>query len=552
MSMSAVDIFAKLLESLKRRGYLTDGAPTSMDEIRQEVPSLVLAEALAEATGYPFIDPSRKPPDPEAVNLAPRSFLLQGKALPYSVTGGRVVVLVADPTDEALMKSIRGTIRRPVAYAVSPADVLRNVALKSLEEDSSTANLIGAQLLESPQPATTTTSEDQEMRGAALTVNRIIDTAINQGATDIHCEIYNKERARIRIRIDGRLTTLEDRPREDMAAIINVIKLRAQMDVANRLLPQDGRFYYQSSDGRVASELRASVVPSLLGEEAVLRILPREGSVPRLEGLGYEESVQKALMKVVDLPLGLFLVTGPTGSGKTTTLFAVLMEILKRREPKVLSVEDPVEYRIPGVTQVQVNTNVGLSFARALRSFLRQDPDVILVGEIRDGESAKIAVEAAMTGHLVLGTLHTNSAMQAVIRLEEMGIERYKVLEALRAVLAQRLIPRLCPTCKQSSEEDKEILMKNFRYGPGITVYTRGPGCPNCSGRGYKGRIAIHELLWMDDEVRRMLLKETPTHEVEESLKLRGYRSLFEDGLRKVVDGLISFKDLIYATEVEA
>lgn len=539
---------------LRARGYHISDT-NSLEELRAEVGPRVLAEVLAEALGLPFVDPEATPPDPQVAHLLPTALLLSGEVLPYRYNAktGSVIILVADPTNTPLVNHIRTTLRRPVDVAIAPADKLRSAALKVAEQRT---NLVAEDIAPQTPGGRKEEGQDQilsdvELSGAAALVNRLIDTAISQGATDIHFEWVRKQEARVRVRVDGKLFELEKISPERMPGVINVIKVKSALDISQRLIPQDGSFLFTSMDGKIRNEIRVSIVPTVLGEEAVLRILPKEGHVPRLEDLGFSLKIQERLKQVASLANGLFLVTGPTGSGKTTTLFSLIREIMEVRNPKILSVEDPVEYKLSGVSQVEVNNSVGLSFARALRAFLRQDPDVILVGEMRDQESAKIAVEAAMTGHLVLGTLHTNSAVQAALRLEEMGVERFKVADALRGVLAQRLVPRLCPHCRVEDPETEEILRYQYGYGNDIKVYTKGPGCPSCNFRGYKGRIAIHELVWVDREVRSKLIRGANSDELTEILRKKNFRTLFEDGLEKVVQGTISLPDLIYATEVE-
>ena len=554
---------------LSRAGYPSIPA-SGLEDLRRQLSDEIYAQALAYALGLPYRDLDADPPDPNAAHFIPRTYLARGSALPCEAHDNELVVAVADPLDRALVQGLRTSVRQPVSLVVAPQSGLRRHALNALGRLGRTSSKPtspggtppvrgsegeeggpGPSLAPEPPPRTVSTPgpEPEELLGAAYEVERIVDTAINQGATDIHFEWYGPQ-PRVRIRVDGRLMVLEEIKPEDMPAYINVIKIRSNLDTSNRLIPQDGRWAFTSMDGQVQNDLRVSVIPTVYGEEAVLRVLPKPGVAPRLDSLGFSSEIAEGLRQAANLANGMVLVTGPTGSGKTTTLFALIGEILEKRNPKILSVEDPVEYRLPGVSQVQVNPAVGLGFARALRAFLRSDPDVILVGEIRDQESAKIATESAMTGHLVLGTLHTNSATQAPIRLMEMGLEPFKVADSLRVVLAQRLVPKLCTGCRVEDPEAKEYLVSRYRYNPhGLTAYRKGPGCPLCHRRGYRGRLAVHEILKVDAEVRRAIMEGVTSDTLTALLRPKGFRTLFEDGLERVAMGLISLEDLFYATD---
>jgi type IV pilus assembly protein PilB len=539
----------RVLEILRSQGYEVPGEVFSMQAVRAQVPSHVLARALAEATGHPFVDLSTAPPpEAEALRLAPRGLLEQGVVLPYRLLpSGMVEVLVGDPTDLMVLNAVRTTLKRAVSVAVADPALIRSACLRAMEE------LYGGQDLLADSIGQGEVQEvPAEQGGAALTLNRLVEEALLKGATDIHLERLSRKEARVRYRIDGQLVVADPEiGAEKLQGVINALKIRASLDPADRLHPQGGRFLYVSPDGKIRNEIRVSIIPTVLGEEAVLRILPKENAVPRLENLGFSVGVLERLRQVAATPHGLFLVSGPTGSGKTTTLFALVQEILETRSPKILSVEDPVEYRLKGVSQVQVNLAEGvmLTFAVALREFLRQDPDVILVGEIRDPDSAKIAVEAAMTGHLVLGTIHTNSSAQVAIRLGEMGVEPFRVADALKGALAQRLVPRLCPRCRVEDPETGEVLRERYRFGGALRAYTKGGGCEVCNGTGYKGRVGIHELFWVSPAIRQSILRGRGSEDlIAQARREQGFKTLFEDGLEKVAQGIISFHDLLVAT----
>ena len=377
-------------------------------------------------------------------------------------------------------------------------------------------------------------------------VNRIIREAVEARATDIHFEPL-RDGLRIRYRIDGVLHEVATHPRRLTAPVISRIKLMAGLNIAEHRLPQDGRILFRTGGQNL--DIRVSVLPTVHGEGVVLRLLLREEKVLTLEGLGLFPDHLELFRRLIEHPNGIILVTGPTGSGKTTTLYAAL-SLLNRPDRKIITIEDPVEYQIPGINQIQVKPEIGLTFAAAIRSILRHDPDIILVGEIRDRETAEIAVQAALTGHLVFSTLHTNSALGAVVRLVEMGIEPYLISAATVGLVAQRLVRLLCPECRREEEPGPEFLrvLSSLPNPPEETRFFVPVGCEHCAHTGFRGRMAIYEIVPVDARLRRFILDGAPEEEMQAHLRRQGHLSLFQDGLRKVAAGLTSFQELLRVT----
>ena len=377
-------------------------------------------------------------------------------------------------------------------------------------------------------------------------VNLIIRKALEMRASDIHFEPFEKE-FRVRFRIDGVLHDVETPPKRLQAPIISRLKLMARLNIAERRLPQDGRIKIKIGGNEL--DIRVSTLPTVFGESVVLRLLNREEGILNLHELGLDEGMFEQFNRLIHLPYGIILVTGPTGSGKTTTLYAALSTI-NDAEKKIITVEDPVEYQLYGINQIQVKPQINLTFANVLRSILRQDPDVILIGEIRDRETAEIAVQASLTGHLVFSTLHTNDAIGAITRLRDMGIEAYLVSASLIGVLAQRLVRVLCPRCKvlqPVSPELKRRIIREIGEEPGnipSDIY-QARGCEYCAYTGYRGRIGIFELIPIDDDFRRLVLKDAPENELERLAKSKRLRTLKQDGWEKVKKGITTLEEVL-------
>jgi general secretion pathway protein E len=382
-------------------------------------------------------------------------------------------------------------------------------------------------------------------------VSNTLAQAFNEGASDIHIEPSERSFS-VRFRLDGVLQNRLTLPRERFDAVASRIKLISGIDIAERRLPQDGRISVRLSGQEI--DVRVSAVPGVWGESIVLRLLPKERQAFRLDKLGMEEDYLQRYRAWITEPHGIFLVTGPTGSGKSTTLYATLEEINDGKE-KILTVEDPVEYNIPGVTQIQVHADIGYTFARALRAFLRQDPDTIMIGEIRDGETAQIAVQASLTGHTVFSTLHTNDAIGAFTRLIDMGVEPFLVVSSVRAVIAQRLVRLVCPNCAEPEEVSEEALRQiadlkerfpELMQGP--ARWRHGRGCRQCQSTGYKGRMAIYEMAGVTPDLHEAILTRRPTQELQRIAARHGYRTLREDGLIKARKGETSLEEVLRVT----
>jgi type IV pilus assembly protein PilB len=511
----------------------------------QVITEAQLVAALAFQIGLPFVDLAERAVDNAAVVLIPAAVCRRHLVLPIGFESGRLVLAMADPANVFALDDVRsltGLEPRPV---VVTRDDLQAAIARYCRDDAEMADLRSAldadAVVEDDLAQITQVVEDAPI---VKYVNLLITQAIGDGASDIHLEPGEHD-MRVRYRIDGVLHDVMRSPRSIQQGVISRLKIMADINIAEKRKPQDGRLSVDARTGKV--DLRMATLPTVWGEKVVMRILDNSTARLDLSDLGFSEDNHSRFATSYTKPYGMILVTGPTGSGKSTTLYATL-NIVSRPEINVITVEDPVEYRLPGINQVQVNVTAGLTFAAALRSILRSDPDVVLIGEIRDHETAQIAIEAALTGHLVLSTLHTNDAPSAVTRLTEMGIEPFLVGSALDSVLAQRLARRLCSRCKESYRpEPEDLIHARFPWQPGeeVPILYRAAGCSSCAKTGYKGRLALHEVMSVSEEIERMAVSRSSSTEIGRLAREQGMTTLRHDGMDKVRQGATSIEEIL-------
>jgi type IV pilus assembly protein PilB len=503
-----------------------------------------LIAMLAKRLGLEFVDLTEYQIDPSASALIPESLARRYKALPVGFDNDKIVVAMSDPSNVLALDDIRTLTGREVAPVVATAtDIVAAISRLQRLDRSVESITASSELIEEEVPDISRARELVEEAPIVKLVNLLVTQAVEQRASDIHVEPQERD-LRIRYRIDGVLHEIMRPPKSIQSGVISRLKIMADMDIAERRIPQDGRVGLVVSGKAI--DLRVASLPTVYGEKIVLRILDKSNVLLRLEDLGFAAVNFKRFESAYTKPYGMILVTGPTGSGKSTTLYATL-NILNQADRNIITVEDPVEYRLSGVNQVQTNNKAGLTFASALRSILRSDPDIVLIGEIRDRETAQIAIEAALTGHLVLSTLHTNDAPSAVSRLIEMGIEPFLVSSAIDAVLAQRLARRLCPKCKELYVPTREALAENrFPLAPHEDVPTlyRAGGCSYCSKTGYRGRLALHEVMLMSEEIERLAVERRSSDDINRVALEQGMVQLRSDGLAKVRAGVTSIEEI--------
>jgi general secretion pathway protein E len=505
-----------------------------------------LADALARYLSLDRIGPEAFPMDLPAGDMIQRDYLKSMGLLPVEITNNSLVVATARPMDADPARALAYFLGRDLVMKVAVGSELNSHLARLLAvdaQDTATSNLANDSD-SAPQDDDIERLKDVAREAPIIRLlNRLIVSAIERNASDIHIEPL-EDHVRIRFRMDGALQIVETLGKNVQAGLLSRVKILARLNIAEHRLPQDGRIRIPVRGRDV--DLRVSTTPALYGESIVLRILDRQDLPLDFLSLGYAPDAAKQIEALISAPNGVVLVTGPTGSGKTTTLYAALT-MLNRVESKLFTVEDPVEYHLDGVNQIHVRPQIGLDFAAVLRSILRQDPDIIMVGEIRDLETARIAVQASLTGHLVLSTLHTNSAAASLTRLLDMGMEDYLLVSCIRGIVAQRLVRKLCPACRQPFRPSEDLLMRfNLHHQRrSILRFYQARGCADCHGTGYRGRTVIYEILEMKDEIKNAVLRRETDTQLEALARKSGMANLFETGLQKVILGETSVEEIL-------
>ena len=502
------------------------------------------SETLAYNAGVPFVSLHQLTLDPGVITTFSDEIARKYRAIPIADDGMFLTVAVADPLDLETLDSLPIATGRELNFTcATPSEIHDHLRqFYNAQEDHTKPIENGFQVSTGDSEAGTDANDAPIIR----LVQQTLTEAFRLRASDIHIEPLETS-VRIRYRLDGKLVHVDSHPKKLLPAIIARLKVMSgSMSIAEKRLPQDGRIQLKMGEKEV--DLRVSSVPSNHGESIVMRILDKTALLLGLPELGFFSDDQAQFEKLLGLPDGIILVTGPTGSGKTTTLYACL-NVINRPDKKIITVEDPVEYELPGINQVMVKAEIGMSFAAALRAMLRQAPNIIMIGEIRDAETANIAINASLTGHLVFSTLHTNDAPSAVARLADIGVKPFLIASAVRSVLAQRLVRKLCPICKAPAELSEKQMRALHLDASRVTDSIYGPnGCEKCRGNGYRGRMGIFELFNIDDEVRSLINSEQSTNQLRRRARELGMRTLREDGIRKILAGLTSADEVVHAT----
>lgn len=520
----------KLGDFLIKEGYLTEQQ---------------LIEVLEFQLGIPHIHLNQYSIEPELIHLVPAELAKRLNVMPIRRERNKLFVAMADPMDYFAIEEIRMATGCQIEPSIAAKDDLYRTITKYYDLQES----MEAALHDLGDEATNETQNEilDDDSPIVRLVNQIIANGVAQRASDIHFDPQETE-FRVRYRIDGVLRNERSLPKHMQSVITARVKIMGKLNITENRIPQDGRIKMTVNFKPI--DLRLSTLPTVYGEKIVMRILDLSTAANDIKKLGFTEQNQALFEKMIAKPNGIVLITGPTGSGKSSTLYAALNN-LNKEGVNIITVEDPVEYQLDGINQIQVKEEVGLTFAAGLRSILRQDPDIVMIGEIRDKETAEIAVRASLTGHLVLSTLHTNSAVESISRLNDMGIEPFLLSSSLIGIMAQRLVRRTCRDCGQMEELTTHEQQYMAQYGHEITHINKGKGCPSCNYTGYRGRLAIHEILPIDRQLKEMILSRSSNSEIRDYMAQQGYKSLLEDGLIKVVEGRTTIEEVIRVANAE-
>jgi type IV pilus assembly protein PilB len=516
-----------------------------------------ITKMLARQFRMPAVDLSRFEVDPKIVKMIPADIALKHLVLPLKKEGRTLTVAMADPTNMGVIDDLKFVTRYDIFPVIAGEYTLRTAIDKYYEQVDAQLDVLLKEMGEdgaADELEIVQEQEESELAGAAMAddapvvklINAILTDAVKRGASDIHVEPFEHE-IRVRYRIDGALEEVMKPPMKLKAALTSRIKIMSSLNIAERRVPQDGRIKLKM--GKRVIDFRVSVLPVLFGEKIVMRILDKGNLTLDLSKFGFEPKSEADLMKAILNPYGMVLVTGPTGSGKTTTLYSALSRV-NTMEVNIMTAEDPVEYNLMGINQVQVRNDIGMTFAAALKAFLRQDPNIIMVGEIRDIETGSIAIKAALTGHLVLSTLHTNDAPSTITRMIDMGIEPFNVSSAVNLIVAQRLVRRICKECKAETTYDAvelKALGTTEKEWEGVTFY-KGTGCETCAGSGYKGRAGLYEVMALSPELRRQILRGASTAEIQAQAVAEGMLTLRMDGIVKIKKGVTTLEEVVKET----
>ncbi len=524
-----------------------------------DFPKNKVFEAIARAIGVDFVDLDTVASDPQALAFVPENIAKKYSLLPikYNSATDEIVVASRDPLNFALREFLEKKTGKRVRFVLADENKIKSKIDFSYSQRLSPEVVAALKEIKPKYQKQQQIETVDRQAPIAKIVNTILEFAVKSRASDVHIEPM-EDKTRVRYRIDGILSEKLILPKTIHDALVSRIKILSDMKIDEKRIPQDGRFSFTVGNEEI--DLRVSTLPSVHGEKVVMRLLKKTGGIPDLPELGWRGPQLKLVEEAIRKPYGIILVTGPTGSGKTTTLYSILNR-LNRPTVNIVTLEDPVEYQIPGITQVQINPQAGLTFATGLRSFLRQDPDIILVGEIRDKETTQLAIQAALTGHLVFSTLHTNNSATAIPRLIDLGAEPFLVASVLEVTIAQRIVRRVCLSCKEIYDPQPEVieniksvlgdlLPAKYKEGKEKIRLTRGRGCEDCGKSGYKGRIGIFEVLKITPEINKLILAHASAEEIEKVAKAQGMIEMIQDGYLKALDGITTIEEVLRVSEL--